>query len=400
MSHFNLEHEIGRINRARQVGTANEALVNSTAIQLRAVIAERTKTINPFELEAAEEDTAAEGFDENEVENKGYKLSVKEATSDQIAARYQLEIDGYNETKKSFFKLPKYSTHLLMSPAPDIEIPGYEKKKNMMYLYHVLPGPSEEKRNIKALTWENKFSKEEQAEIANTLMGKEVAQATTESILMTPVGVCDFTQDTKSFQTIWEVVGRIYHRKKRDFPYYSYSVMEEILLNGKEAWEKKHAALAAMTTGLAERIVGGETGEQLQEDYRILMNLADKRLLYNDDLFSKGKSERYAYPLPNAAIIFDHYRDLGRYSVRQVATACGPSGELGRQTGYSIKGVSTSTFEVSQSDVTRISSNAKDWDYTRGDCVQPGCGRTNVDVGPCKICKICEAKYDSGELSE
>lgn len=32
------------------------------------------------------------------------------------------------------------------------------------------------------------------------------------------------------------------------------------------------------------------------------------------------------------------------------------------------------------------------WEYHIGDCVNPGCERKQVDVGPCNICKICEKK--------
>lgn len=35
-------------------------------------------------------------------------------------------------------------------------------------------------------------------------------------------------------------------------------------------------------------------------------------------------------------------------------------------------------------------SETKTWTYHVGDCVNPGCNRTNVDVGPCSICKVCE----------
>lgn len=37
----------------------------------------------------------------------------------------------------------------------------------------------------------------------------------------------------------------------------------------------------------------------------------------------------------------------------------------------------------------------KSWEYHTGDCVV--CGSKNVDVGPCKICKNCEKKFDEKE---
>ncbi len=46
---------------------------------------------------------------------------------------------------------------------------------------------------------------------------------------------------------------------------------------------------------------------------------------------------------------------------------------------------STTTSSFGYSNFTETT-----WTYHTGDCVNPGCNRTNVDVGPCSICKVCE----------
>lgn len=38
-----------------------------------------------------------------------------------------------------------------------------------------------------------------------------------------------------------------------------------------------------------------------------------------------------------------------------------------------------------------------EWVWTNGDCIAPDCGRKNVEVGPCKVCRKCQEKYDAGE---
>ena len=35
------------------------------------------------------------------------------------------------------------------------------------------------------------------------------------------------------------------------------------------------------------------------------------------------------------------------------------------------------------------------WVWTNGNCIVPGCGKKNVDVGPCSVCRTCQEKDDA-----
>jgi hypothetical protein len=39
------------------------------------------------------------------------------------------------------------------------------------------------------------------------------------------------------------------------------------------------------------------------------------------------------------------------------------------------------------------------WDWHIGDCIVPECGRKNVEVGPCSVCRKCQGKFDAEELA-
>lgn len=42
-------------------------------------------------------------------------------------------------------------------------------------------------------------------------------------------------------------------------------------------------------------------------------------------------------------------------------------------------------------------SLAKNWVWTIGNCIVESCRRVNVKVGPCKVCEVCQAKYDMAQ---
>jgi hypothetical protein len=44
--------------------------------------------------------------------------------------------------------------------------------------------------------------------------------------------------------------------------------------------------------------------------------------------------------------------------------------------------------------------NKEDWHWHTGDCVVKNCGRKNVEVGPCDVCRLCQEKFDKGEMLE
>ncbi len=45
-------------------------------------------------------------------------------------------------------------------------------------------------------------------------------------------------------------------------------------------------------------------------------------------------------------------------------------------------------------------SKKENWEWHKGDCVIPApeCGRKNVDVGPCGVCRACQDKFDKTDL--
>lgn len=77
---------------------------------------------------------------------------------------------------------------------------------------------------------------------------------------------------------------------------------------------------------------------------------------------------------------------LGRLPVRIVSTGCGELGGV----GVTMTGESNGTGPMSVSFFGQ--SESKNWSYSWGECVM--CKDRFTQVGPCKICKSCEKKFD------
>lgn len=330
MGAFNIEHEQRRL---KEKDIRSEDCVKSLEHQLRSLLAERTETTNPFTLEADKDEVRAVGFGHRGDLNLSYKKSVEEAPSEKIARRFHLENDGYNKAKEYFFKLPLYSTVLLFSPPPDTKIEGYPGY-SLAYFYHILPSDDakdKHKRTIKALSFINRFTKEEQASILNSLGCENVAKPKESSILLSPVGVYGLGKDTKSFETIWNTLEREYKKEKKDFFMPSFKTMEKFLLNGEELWNNKYETLATMISEIGKMISNGATEEELKDKWSIMLNLADQELLHKD-ITTEAHNKRdyssfYDYSHSQQGLIFDQYKHLS-FEPRVAATSCGSSGGM------------------------------------------------------------------------
>ena len=131
--------------------------------------------------------------------------------------------------------------------------------------------------------------------------------------------------------------------------------------------------------------------ERLALVFNALLNKADQRADYikHRGTLSLKNVETDIYLSPKSLEAEIEY--LGRKAVRMVDTGCG---ELG--------GVPTSQFGATMGGAGAIGPMGvaffgggevkKTWAYTYGDCIV--CKDGFVLVGPCKICKTCEKKFD------
>lgn len=338
MPAFELDFDRNRIAEMQAAGMARDVQIQSVATNLRTYNLERTGVPSPFELQVDNGRVQQAGYehrDDGDLD-ASYKKSEETATESRVEKRYALENKGYGEVKKKFFELPIGSTILLMSPPPDESIPGYPGHSNA-YFYHILPdsGGNPKKRTIKALTWVNYFDLDEQAEVLNELGAEKAVTSAEASILSQPVYASGSEGSTESFRLLWERMGRLYQSRRRpeNFRYVPFEIAEKHLLYGKELWEKQHQALARMTTNLAQRLVNGESDEELADDWDIMLNLADGELLHKDisDQLSE-KSFVIDETVMPGRVIFDHYAEYS-YAPRVVATPCGLSAGLGSYEG-------------------------------------------------------------------
>lgn len=348
MPAFNLDDERRRI---QEPGLSLVAKRDSARDSLRTYLSERTGAPSFFELYAEPEQVTFTGYEQRGDLDNSYKKSVESATVDVVAERYRLENAGYGEVKKRFFDVPLHSTIMLASPSPDEPIPGYPGH-NMMYFYHVTPSEDGDtkKRTIKSLAWVNNFTKDEQAQVLNMLGPQEPVVPSEESILLSPVTTYAGKPDTDSFRMLWEQIGEVYEKaeQKKKFKYPSFHVMERYLLHGKDVWENKHQELSRMTKNIAQRLIDGESDEELAKDWDIMLNLADKELLH-EDITTQLPRE----PLPLTGDgdedddeIFGRYSHLS-YRPRATNTSCGVSAGLGDYTPETrTAGIITGTFTV------------------------------------------------------
>lgn len=70
---------------------------------------------------------------------------------------------------------------------------------------------------------------------------------------------------------------------------------------------------------------------------------------------------------------------------------------LGMDSGLVVINPIKQLLSIYSSFYRTITQGGQRWEYNKGDCVSPGCGEKNVDVGPCGICKKCETKLNSSK---
>ncbi len=380
MSAFNLEHEQRRLGER---GLTQAAAVQSAKDSISTYLFERNKMPSPFGLEARGEKVEAVGYEHRGDLAVSFQKSVDEAKTTAIEKRYQLENKGYEEAKKMFFAVPLHSTVLLLSPPPEKPIPGYPGH-SMAYFYHILPGESSDKRTIKALSWVHDFSKEEQASLLQHLGAKDI-KPTEESILLHPVAASDFARDTGSFHLLWDTIGAFHARKERTFSCLPGKFMEDLLLYGQEIWDKRYPEIASMRNNLAERVVAGETQQQIGKDWDIMLNLAEIELSHVDisrRLLSEPTLQDFSVSTPRGRTVFDSHRHLS-YQPTMIDTSCGSSGGMGKYGS-----VTTATYEVSKG--TNFSDSGERTLHCKS-C--PLCGASDITatIANGKItCPICE----------
>lgn len=401
---YNIQYEH---NRLAEDGFLEASRRISLVENLRSEIAERVQMVNPFELQLAASQVTAKGYEHRGDISSTFKKSedvAEQEGRDPVAKRFALENEGYEAAQKEFATRPLFSTVALFSPAPSIPIEGYPGY-NLMYFYHILPGKEPGTRTIKALSYINHFDQKEQAEILENIERGKPISPTEEDILLSPRGVDSYsvTPDTTSFRSIWKEVEKVYKRKQRDFKIPSVDVAENYLLFGEMAWKHRHAKIQSMMENIAQSIEYGvsENDEDLQERWRILLNLADKELLHAD--FSEYMPIiNVRLPLvehTDARVLFDAYAHLNG-DVRQTTTSCGTSGGLGRKnifvnplkTLIQQAQISTASFEINISDPLE-NVIEEDEEFDGFEC--PKCSfKTKSPVGDaCPSCKLTKEEF-------
>lgn len=325
MPAFNLEHERSRL---QEDGLTRDARIHSAQDSLRTLVAERTGAPSYFRYRGTRESITSVGYEQRGDIDKSFELSVLEAANERIAQRYALENRGFGAVKGNFFDVPLYSTFMLFSPPPDEPIPGYPGH-TPIYFYYVTLGRDEDEREIKALSCNTWFSKEEQAELLNDLHPKTPILPTEESILTSPVNLAVGGTGTESFQTLWNKVRNFALERgygASNFP--QASVMEAYLLHGEKIMQNEHPELTIMAHDLATRLADGATQTEIEDDFEIMLKRGDKDLLYKD----WGHLPNVQMSIPERRISIDarllFLANKDSEAVRTVMTYCGISGGM------------------------------------------------------------------------
>ena len=330
MEAFNHAYEQERIRAYRKYFLETSSRVEtSVANQVWALVAERTETLNPFDLNlnTKKQVATAVGFEHQGDLLNTYQNSLEKAEVNQdIAARFQLENKGFEEVKKRLLGLPLYSTVLLFSPPPKLEMKKYGYGgKSMAYFYYILPGEKKEERLVKALTWENDFSEADFAEILNTLFREDLISADEVSILTSPVGIYgNQKRKNSSLEEVWQAIEKVYAKKERNFILSPLALIEKYLFGGEEMRGQENAELAILIDEFAKQYISGMT-PSLEKKWRIILNLADNKLLHQD--ITAGNEILPAVKVPTGleGNIFRWYEQFDK-PTRTVFGSCGSSG--------------------------------------------------------------------------
>src|SRR3989344_8334193 len=278
MPAFNLEHERRRL---AEQGMSPDVRVGSTRDNLRTLVFERTHMPSFFALTVKGENVTSIGYEHRGDLNNTFIKSEEEAPTERIAKRYALETQGYRQVREQFFVLPLHSTIMLFSPSPDKPIPGYPGH-TPIYFYHILPGKKDDEREIKALSWDTWFSKDDQAQILDGFNPDTKVLPTEQSILTSPVSVKG-GEGTESFYMLWNSL-RDYFKQKR---YTHFSIppaflMEQYLLHGSELMRNQYLDLDIMIESLAQRLAKGASRDEIADDFDTMLGTGDKILLHKD----------------------------------------------------------------------------------------------------------------------
>lgn len=397
MPAFNLEHEQRRL---AEPGILHSTKVPSARDSLRTLVFERTHTPSFFALTAREDEVTSVGYEHRGDLNSTFVRSEEQAQTARIEARYALENKGYRKAREQFFKLPLHSTIMLISPPPNEPIPGYPGH-TPIYFYHILPGQTEDEREIKALSWDTRFSKNDQAQILNGFNPDTQVLPTEESILTSPVSVSG-GEGTQSFYTLWEAL-REYFRKKgyTHFTAPPAVVMEQYLLHGERLMRNQHSELDVMIENLAQRLADGATRNEIADDFDTMLGRGDKDLLHKDwghqPTIHMNIPRHIDLDRPQAFVLFQQNKHLGE-NVRQVMTFCGMSGGMKASSPFGTiqpnqeAPVNTWSF-TEKKGIAEAKENDTIQEQTKLCCTCPFCSReVEAVIGGGKItCPDCEA---------
>ncbi len=402
MPAFNLEHEQRRL---AEQGISPGAKVVSVKDNLRTLVFERTHTPSFFALTARADEVTSVGYEHRGDLSNSFVKSEEEAPTARIEARYALENEGYRKAREQFFKLPLHSTIMLISPPPDEPIPGYPGH-TPIYFYHILPGQTQDEREIKALSWDVWLSKDDQAQILNGFNPDTRVLPTEESILTSPISVSG-GEGTQSFHAIWNSL-REYFRKKgyTHFAIPSGLVMEQYLLHGSEIMRNQHLELDVMMESLAQRLASGATRNEIADDFDTMLGRGDKDLLHKDWGHQQTMHmdiPRHTIPdRPPAFAVFQQNKYLGE-NVRQVMTFCGMSTGM-KTTPFGPPKeeapVNTWSFTAKRG-IAEDKENNVAQEQTRLCCTCPFCSReVEAVIGGGKItCPDCKASVPWSQQS-
>ncbi len=419
---FSTEHELSRIDEMKAIGRTREEILPTVKSNLSAYLYERQGALSPFSLTAEPAKVSQSGY-----EHRGdgdlsasYSKSVEEAGADVIKRRYEVENAGWEMAKRKFFQLPVGSTVFLSSCTPDKSIPGYAGHNNA-YLYHILPHESgdQDKRTIKAITWVNYFTKEEQINVLKSIDPFAHVEESEESILLSPVAAYPFGDSIASFRLIWEKLREEYQKKKREpgFRMPSSDFVEGLLMHGKEVWERKYPTLAAMSNNSSSRLVDGRIDDQFKLDWDIMLNHADE--LFNGQSASGPTlkiHEDVSHKIPSKEIvqinlkrdyagspskktdnmfIFNQFRHLS-YQPKPKATACGLSSGMGFYGITNSATVTTGTF------IVQATPGFSSGNINMAINAMPASATSTLNgerTLKCEKCPICDAKDIVAKIS-
>ncbi len=327
MPAFNLEHEQRRL---AERGISYAAKVASAKKSLSTLAYERTHAPSFFNLTVRGDQVTSVGYEHRGDLNNSFIKSEEESPTETIERRYALETQGFNKARERFFTLPLHSTIMLISPSPDKPIPGYPGH-TPIYFYHILPGKKDNEREIKALSFDTWFNREDQAQILNGFNPDTKVLPTEQSILTSPVSVSK-GEGTESFYTLWNSL-RDYFKQKgyTHFAVPPAFLIEQYLLHGQDIMRSQHLDLDVMIGNLAQRLANGATRDEIADDFDVMLGRADKDLLHKDwghqESLHMNVPKHADLDVPPAFVIFQQNRHLGE-NVRQVMTFCGMSGGM------------------------------------------------------------------------